>query len=112
MNTKSLLPALFVTTLSLAVPTLGHAEGATSAADGSRTVATTAKDATITASVKSKLLADAEIAGMKIDVDTFDKVVTLSGTVTSDAQKERAATLAKQADGVSSVKNELIVATK
>lgn len=112
MNKKFIAPALIVASVLAVAPMTSFSADtkASVSADGSRTVGTTAKDAAITASVKTKLLADSEVAGMKIDVDTFDKVVTLSGSVASEGLKDKAATLAKNADGVSSVKNELVVA--
>ena len=43
-------------------------------------------DAAITTAVKTKLLADSKTPGLKIDVDTNDGVVTLSGTVPTKAE--------------------------
>ena len=50
-----------------------------------------------------------KIKSLRIDVDTKDGAVTLSGTVPSAANAERAATLAKGIDGVKSVANRLTV---
>lgn len=80
--------------------------------DSSRSLGTATKDAAITALVKTTLLADPDVAGMKIDVDTRNQVVMLSGNVDTKAQKDRAAKLAKQAEGVATVKNNLTVAGK
>lgn len=66
-------------------------------------------DAGITAKVKTKFLADTKISGLKIDVDTKDNVVTLSGTVPSSAERARAVSVAKDTDGVKSVVNKLKV---
>jgi len=66
-------------------------------------------DATTTAMVKSKLLADSHIKGTKIDVDTRGDVVTLSGTVGSKEQKELAEQIAKNTGDVKQVKNQLVV---
>ncbi|MEO6213125.1 MAG: BON domain-containing protein [Vicinamibacterales bacterium] len=66
-------------------------------------------DAAITSKVKTKFLADTSIAGLRIDVDTRDNVVTLSGTVASAAQKARAVSVAKRTDGVRSVVDKLKV---
>jgi hyperosmotically inducible protein len=63
-------------------------------------------DATVTARVKAKLLADG-ITGTT--VDTTDGVVTLAGSVASDEQKAKAERDARETDGVKNVKNELIV---
>jgi|KBSSwiStaDraftv2_1062776.scaffolds.fasta_scaffold694763_1 hyperosmotically inducible protein len=66
-------------------------------------------DATITSDVKARLLADTDVAGLKIDVDTRDHVVTLSGTVASPAQKARAVELAGRVDSVTRVEDNLMV---
>ena len=66
-------------------------------------------DASITAAVKTKLLGDTKVGGLKIDVDTKDNVVTLTGTVKSAAERDEAIRLAKNTTGVKSVVNKLIV---
>jgi len=66
-------------------------------------------DATITSAVKTKLLGDPKVAGLKIDVDTKDNVVTLTGTVKTAAEKSEAIRLAKSTSGVKSVVDKLIV---
>lgn len=66
-------------------------------------------DPAITAAVKTKLLADPDVAGLRIDVDTQNSVVTLSGTVKTAAQKAEALRLARETTGVSSVTDRLTV---
>jgi osmotically-inducible protein OsmY len=63
-------------------------------------------DATVTARVKAKLLADG-VTGTT--VDTTDGVVTLAGSVAGDDQKAKAERDARETEGVKDVKNELIV---
>jgi osmotically-inducible protein OsmY len=72
-----------------------------------KTVGDTVDDATITAQVKTSLLNDPQVAGLRIDVDTFKGVVTLSGAVKSPAERDKAVTLARQVKGVSDVKSTL-----
>lgn len=67
-------------------------------------------DAGITVKVKSKLAADDTVKAYQIDVDTREKVVTLSGNVESDAAKDRAAELARATTGVMDVVNNITVA--
>jgi hyperosmotically inducible periplasmic protein len=67
-------------------------------------------DAGITSAVKTKMLADTKVAGLKIDVDTTDGVVTLTGNVSSAAEKRHAVDIARKTDGVKSVKDQLKVA--
>ena len=66
-------------------------------------------DASITAAVKTKLLGDPKVGGLKIDVDTRDNVVTLSGVVNSAAEKAEAVRLAKTTSGVKSVVDKLTI---
>ena len=64
-------------------------------------------DAGITAAVKTKLLADPAVAGLKIDVDTQNGVVTLTGRVKTAAEKAEALRLARETAGVKSVTDRL-----
>lgn len=66
-------------------------------------------DAAITTAVKTKFLADPNVSGLKIDVDTNNGVVTLTGTVPNAAEKRRALELARETSGVKSVKDALKV---
>lgn len=66
-------------------------------------------DAGITAAVKTRLLADPDVAGLRIDVDTKAKVVTLTGTVRTAAQVAEAEKIAKETSGVARVVNNLKV---
>ncbi len=67
-------------------------------------------DAGVTARVKAKLIADPEVAGFQIDVDTLDGRVTLNGKVSSADQKAEAEKLARHTDGVTEVVNLIQVA--
>jgi osmotically-inducible protein OsmY len=78
--------------------------------DDERDFGTWVDDATTTAVVKSKLLGNTNTEGLKIDVDTNDDVVTLSGRVASDKEKQLAEEIAKNAGDVESVRNNLTVA--
>lgn len=66
-------------------------------------------DSTITTSVKAKLTGDKTGNLTRINVETTNRVVSLNGIVDSPEQKSRAEQLAKQVDGVKSVKNNLQV---
>jgi hyperosmotically inducible periplasmic protein len=66
-------------------------------------------DATITASVKAKLVADKPANLTRVDVDTNNATVYLNGVVESAEHKARAEELARQAKGVKSVVNNLQV---
>jgi hyperosmotically inducible protein len=66
-------------------------------------------DGTITASVKSKLVADKASNMTRVNVDTNNATVYLNGTVETPEQKARAEQLAWQVKGVKSVVNNLQV---
>lgn len=89
-------------------------EGVTSVSDKlhvrdgkSQSVKGYAGDTATTSEIKAKLLADDLVPSRKVKVETTDGVVQLSGTVDSQAQSERAESIAKAVDGVKSVKNDL-----
>ena len=64
-------------------------------------------DAEITTAVKTKLLADKTVGGLKIDVDTDHGVVTLTGPVSSAVERNQALKLAKATHGVKHVVSKL-----
>ena len=66
-------------------------------------------DAKITASVKSKLVADKAANLTRVDVDTNNGVVSLNGIVETPQQKVRAEQLAREASGVQRVVTNLQV---
>ncbi|WP_434666287.1 molecular chaperone OsmY [Klebsiella sp. B345] len=66
-------------------------------------------DSTITARVKAALIDDKSISSAGISVKTENKVVTLSGSVGSTAQKEQALSVAKNVKGVTTVNDKLSV---
>ena len=84
-------------------------DAAATTADTVGTAGSAVGDAALTTKVKTKFLADTAISGLKIDVDTKDDVVTLSGTVPSAAEKRKAVEVAKATDGVKSVIDNLKV---
>src|SRR5688572_10877311 len=83
--------------------------GAVSAVVLALTVACSQSDAGITTAVKSKLAADDMVKAYQVDVDTANKVVTLSGDVETAAQRDHAVMIARQTDGVADVINQLRV---
>lgn len=60
-------------------------------------------DSWITSKVKSSFLADSQISGMDIKVETNQGVVSLSGKVDTDAERELAIQKARDIEGVTSV---------
>lgn len=66
-------------------------------------------DALITAEVKAAIATDKDLSAIKIDVDTRNGVVTLSGPAPTATAKERASEIARNVKGVSSVNNQLTI---
>src|SRR5262245_40128020 len=69
-------------------------------------------DSAITAIVKSKLAVDNETSSANINVDTKGGVVTLTGVVTTQANKEQAERIARSTEGVTRVINNITVETE
>jgi len=64
-------------------------------------------DVWLTAKVQSKYFLDDEVKGLDIDVDTNDSVVTLTGSVRSEAERRQAVALARNTEGVTDVVDRL-----
>lgn len=79
------------------------------AGDTADSAGAAAANAALTTKVKTKFLADERVSGLKIDVDSNNGVVTLTGTVATAAEKKAAVALAKETDGVKSVVDRLKV---
>lgn len=77
--------------------------------DDRNEVAQWISDTTISAIVKSKLLANDNTEGLQFDVDTMNNVVTLTGEVKSDAEKQLAEEIARNSGDVHHVENNLRV---
>jgi hyperosmotically inducible protein len=69
-------------------------------------------DAAVTTAVKMSLANDDLVDANDIDVDTNNGIVTLTGTVESNREAERAIQLARMAAGVKQVKSNLTVKTQ
>jgi len=68
-------------------------------------------DDTITDQVRIKLASDPVVKGGALTVDVKQGVVTLSGAVEQDKQKDKAEKLAKKVKGVKQVVNNLDIKT-
>ena len=64
----------------------------------------------LTAKIKSKMALDDLVQARSIDVTTNGQVVTLTGTVRSAAERDRAVQLARETAGVTQVVDKLSVA--
>lgn len=63
----------------------------------------------ITARIKAALLADPDVKGLQIDVDTRDGAVTLKGSAEKAESRDIALRIARGTPGVKSVENQLIL---
>lgn len=72
-----------------------------------KTVGETIDDATITTRVKTAFINDPVVGALRIDVDTFKGVVTLSGRVKSKDEEQKAIAVARGIKGVTEVKSTL-----
>jgi BON domain len=72
-----------------------------------KTIPDALDDTTITTRVKTAILNDPAVGRLPIDVATFKRVVTLSGRVTSQSERDQVVGLARGVSGVSDVKDAL-----
>jgi len=98
-KTTARYPAMLALLVILLAPLVAAACG--------KSVEETIDDGTVSTQVKTALVGDAEIGGLRIDVDTFKGVVTLSGSVKNQAEKNQAVLLARRTSGVTEVKDAL-----
>lgn len=113
MNIKLASTALVIGALSL--PLAGYAQSNMSekASNAKENTKTAIKDSVITTKIKAAFVKDKTVSAMKVKVDTDDKgVVTLAGTAKSQAEIDQAVSLAKGVEGVTTVNNNITLATK
>lgn len=67
------------------------------------------EDSVITAKVKAALLKDLRLKGLNVSVETHKGTVLLSGFVDNEEQAKRAAEIAAGVEGVTAVRNSLLV---
>ncbi len=69
-------------------------------------------DATATATVKTRLLANSETEGLNIDVDTDSEVITLRGEVATESERMLAEEIARNSVSNRELDNQLVVTSK
>jgi osmotically-inducible protein OsmY len=87
----------------------GVSKAADKTAEAVGKVGDKASDTSVTTRVKAGFSGEKLLQDTAIDVDTTNHVVTLRGTVASDAAKARAGEIARSIDGVTRVVNEIVV---
>lgn len=110
MNRKIAIAAV---TALLSMPAIASAQESMPKTETDETPAVRAgeevSDAWITTKVKTDLMATGDVPGTGIDVDTRDGVVTLTGTVESQAVADKAKSVARNIKGVKRVESKLTV---
>jgi hyperosmotically inducible protein len=100
MTQRHRLPAVLLSaTLALATAACGH----------NTTIGQKIDDSVITSKVKTALLADPDVKGTAVNVETVDGDVQLSGFVDSSEQARRAVDIARRVEGVDQVLNKMSV---
>lgn len=66
-------------------------------------------DGALTAKIKAKMALDDRVKALNLNVDTSNQVVTVSGKVRSNDERERALALARETDGVRQVIDRLTI---
>jgi osmotically-inducible protein OsmY len=84
---------------------MAHATGRSRAAPMTLSLSLAVLLTDISTRVKIELISDNEVKARNIDVETYNRVVELSGFVESKDEAPRAITLARNLDGVKSVKD-------
>lgn len=100
---RSLLPSLVVIGLlggPIVLPASAHAQ---------ETVGRYIDDATITARIKAKFVEDSKVNALRINVQTKNGVVQLSGFAANEDEKARAAEIARSVPEVRDVDNAVIL---
>lgn len=112
LHTNAAMTRLIAAALATCVMLAGYAmaqqsgqpeQPPTTSDDSRRDATSTTGDAWITAKVKAALLADTDVRGLALDVDTKDGVVTLRGTAVTQAEIDAAKKIAKGIEGVRDV---------
>jgi hyperosmotically inducible periplasmic protein len=108
------LPVMLAATVSFASAQEGAKAEAKEAKQETKSAAadagTAIKDSWITLKVHSQFVPEDALKDSDIDVDTNKGVVTLNGTVASEAGRTRAIAIAKATDGVKNVMDHLRIA--
>jgi len=115
-NTSHILSALFMAAIVAVVGGCDSRDNTSTADDAKDTASDAASsagdyidDTAQTTKVKSALFGEDSLSGFEISVKTNDGVVELSGSVSSERERERATRVARGVDGVKSVNNRLTI---
>lgn len=102
-NQKSIAAAIVATTLTMLL-----ASGCAVSRD-QQTVGAYIDDSTITSSIKASFVSNKQVDASSIGVETLNGMVQLSGFAKNTTEKTTAEAIARNAKGVKSVRNEIVV---
>ncbi len=111
LNNKTKLVAFAVTcSLCLGLAACSSSRSAVnSGQDVAENSSPAVKDAATTARIKAALLTEPGLRSFQITVTTIDGVVDLTGTVDTQANRDKAQQVAERFSGVKFVENQLVV---
>ena len=96
-----LLSLLFLASAGCAPALIGAgATGTYKVATDERTTGKMWDDSTLTIKIKTALIENSEVSAGKIDVDVYKGVVTLTGAVSSQSEKEKITGIASKTEGI------------
>lgn len=95
--------------LAIAIALIPLALASCASTSNSESTGQLVDSSTITMKVKAKLLADKHVKSLPITVNTYKNEVQLSGYVNNRKQEALAVSLAREVEGVESVKDDLVV---
>lgn len=72
-------------------------------AEAAKTAQEALTDGSLTAKIKAKMALDDTVKALNLNIDTVDGVVTVTGTVRTTAERDRALALARETTGVKRV---------
>jgi hyperosmotically inducible periplasmic protein len=78
-------------------------------AEAAKTAQEAFSDGALTAKIKAKMALDDRVKALDLNVDTVDRVVTVTGKVRTTAERERALALARETDGVRQVVDRTVI---
>jgi osmotically-inducible protein OsmY len=102
MMTRTLLAATLAAASLLALPGCAVTRG-------QETVGAYVDDATITTQIKSRFVSNKDVDAASIKVETLNGTVMLSGFAKSSTERATAERIARDVNGVKSVRNEIAV---
>ncbi|AWV08096.1 BON domain-containing protein [Marilutibacter maris] len=100
LGARAALAALLMTGTAYAVASAPMQAGARGETVNEAESTQPVGDSWITTKVKAQLLADDDVEGSEIDVDTLEGVVHLSGALASQAEIDEAVSIARNTEGV------------